>query len=105
MRAITCTGYGRPTEVLRPDDIDEPTGDEVDAYTSNFVGTFKVGLATNAGIAARLVEAEFFGFGPRYLDEFSSLVLAVTRDEVNAALRRRLDLDRLTIVVAGEVAE
>ena len=25
MRAITCSGYGRPTEMLRPADIDEPT--------------------------------------------------------------------------------
>jgi NADPH:quinone reductase-like Zn-dependent oxidoreductase len=31
MRAITCTGYGRPRGVLREDDIDEPTidGDQV----------------------------------------------------------------------------
>jgi zinc protease len=92
------------------DELGRAVGDgitdaEVDAYTSNFVGTFKVGLATNAGIAARLVEAEFFGFGPRYLDEFPSLVLAVTPDQVNSALRRHIDLDRLTIVVAGEVGE
>ena len=33
--------------------------DEVDAYVSNFIGTFKVGLATNAGMVGRLVDAEF----------------------------------------------
>ena len=27
MRAITCTGYGRPTDVLRPVDLDEPAAD------------------------------------------------------------------------------
>ena len=31
MRAITCTGYGKPTDVLAPADVDEPTleGDKV----------------------------------------------------------------------------
>ena len=29
MRAITCTGYGRPSNVLRHDDVDAPTiGDD-----------------------------------------------------------------------------
>lgn len=81
------------------------TEDEVSAYKSNFAGSFKVGLATNAGVAARLVEAEFFGFGPAYLDDYPNLVAAVTRDQVNDALRRHLLLDRLTIVVAGEIEE
>ena len=28
MRAITCTGYGRPTEVLRAEDVDDPAVDD-----------------------------------------------------------------------------
>ena len=28
MRAITWTGYGRPSDVLRPDDVDDPTIDD-----------------------------------------------------------------------------
>jgi zinc protease len=81
------------------------TGAEVDAYKSNFVGTFKVGLATNAGVAARLVESEFFGFGPKYLDEYPAHVDAVTEAQVNESLRRRIDMERLTVVVAGEIDE
>ena len=76
---------------------------EVAHYKSNFTGTFKVSLATNAGVAARLVDAEFFGFGPGYLDEFPALVDAVTPDEVNTALRRHLDPGALTTVIAGEL--
>lgn len=82
---------------------DGVTGDEVDAYVSNFIGTFKVGLATNAGMVGRLVDAEFYGLGPGYLDDFGSIVSAVTRDDVNAALRRHVHLDRLTTVIAGEL--
>jgi zinc protease len=81
------------------------TTQEVEDYKSNFAGTYKVGLATNAGIAARLIEAEFYGFGPGHLDAYAGLVAAVTVDDVNAALRRHVDLERLTIVVAGEVDE
>ncbi|MBK6425950.1 MAG: insulinase family protein [Blastocatellia bacterium] len=81
---------------------DGVTDDEVDAYVSNFIGTFKVGLATNAGMVGRLVDAEFYGLGPGYLDDFGGIVSAVTRDDVNAALRRHVHLDRLTTVIAGE---
>lgn len=80
------------------------TSAEVDDYKANFTGTFKVGLATNAGVASRLIEAEFFGFGPRYLDDFPSLVAAVTLDDVTTAIRKHIRTDRLVIVVAGELA-
>jgi len=79
------------------------TESEVESYRSNFIGTFKVGLATNAGIASRLVEAELYGFGPDYLDGYGSYVDAVTLSDVNAALRRHIDPARLTIVIAGDV--
>jgi zinc protease len=77
------------------------TQSEVDDYVSSFVGSYKVGLATNAGLADRLAEAELFGFGPAYLDAFPDNVRRVTLEEVNAALRRHIPLDKLAIVVAG----
>jgi len=76
---------------------------EVDAYISNFVGTFKLGLATNAGMVGRLADAEFYGLGPGYLDDFGEIVTAVTAGDVNAALRRHIRLDRLTTVIAGQL--
>ena len=60
-------------------------------------------LATNAGIADRLIEAEFFGFGPRYLDEYPRLVSAVTLADVNAALRKHVAPDKLVVVIAGDI--
>ena len=78
---------------------------EVDDYVSSLVGSFKVGLATNAGIADRLSEAEMYGYGPGYLDEFPERVRSVTLEEVNEALRRHVRLDKLTIVVAGPAPE
>jgi zinc protease len=77
------------------------TRDEVDDYVSSFVGSYKVGLATNSGIADRLAESELFGFGPAYLDAFPDRVRSVTLEDVNAALRRHILLDKLSVVVAG----
>jgi zinc protease len=79
------------------------TEDEVNDYVSSFVGSYKVGLATNAGIADRLAESELFGFGPGYLDEFPDCVRQVTLAEVNASLRRHLLVDKLSIVIAGSM--
>jgi zinc protease len=77
--------------------------EEVEDYKSSFAGAFKVSLATNAGTADRLVEAEFFGFGPQYLDDYERIVNAVTLDEVNEALRRHVAPDRLVVVIAGDI--
>lgn len=71
---------------------------------SSAIGSFKVQLATNAGLSEALWDAEFFGLGADYVDRFPQLVGDVTRDEVNNAIRRYFDPDRLTLVIAGDVS-
>jgi zinc protease len=79
------------------------TDAEVEAQKSFFAGNYQVGLGSNAGIATALVNAEKFGFGPRYLDEFPSRIRAVTKDEVNAAMRKHFFPDKLHVIVAGDL--
>ncbi|HEX8253681.1 MAG TPA: insulinase family protein, partial [Thermoanaerobaculia bacterium] len=79
------------------------TDAEVEAQKSFFAGNYQVGLGSNAGIATSLVNAEKFGFGPRYLDEFPSRIRAVTKAEVNAAARKYLFPERLHVIVAGDL--
>ena len=64
------------------------------------LGSMPRTLETNAGIAAFLQNAEFFGLGLDYDARLPQLLGAVARDEVNAAARRLLDPDRATITVA-----
>ena len=45
--------------------------------------------------------AVYYGLGVSYLDEYPSLVGAVTKDEADAAFAKRVDPDRFTIVSAG----
>jgi zinc protease len=79
------------------------TDEEVAAQKSFFAGNYQVGLGSNAGIAAALVTAEKFGFGPKYLDEFPSRIKAVTKNEVNAAMHKHYFPDKLHLIVAGDL--
>jgi zinc protease len=79
------------------------TDEEVAAQKSFFAGNFQVGLGSNAGVAAALVNAEKFGFGPKYLDEFPARIKAVTKEQVNAATKAHFFPSRLNLVVAGDL--
>jgi zinc protease len=79
------------------------TEEEVEVQKQYFAGNYQVKLGSNAGIAAALAEAEKFGYGPAYLDEFPDRVRRVTRAEVNAAIKAHLHPDKLNLVVAGDL--
>jgi zinc protease len=68
---------------------------------SSRIGKFQVDLASNAGIADAVDAALYYGFGVGYLDEYPGRVSAVTREEANAAFRRRVSPSRFTVVSAG----
>jgi zinc protease len=76
---------------------------EVEAQKSFFAGNYQVNLGSNAGIAAALVQAEKFGYGPRYLDEYPNRIRAVTTAQANAALKKYFFADKLHVVVAGDL--
>jgi zinc protease len=79
------------------------TEEEVEVQKQYFAGNYQVKLGSNAGIAAALAEAEKFGYGPAYLDEFPERVRRVTRAEVDAAIKAHLHPDKLNLVVAGDL--
>jgi zinc protease len=66
------------------------------------IGSFKVGLATNAGLARALWNAEFYSLGVDYIDHYPQIIQAVTVEEVNTAIRKYFRPDHLTVVVAGD---
>ena len=66
------------------------------------VGSFKVSLSTNAGLAEALWNAEFYRLGADFLDRYPRLVEAVTLEEANAAIRKYFRPEHLTVVVAGD---
>jgi zinc protease len=77
------------------------TAEEFAAQKSNYVGTFKLNLATTGGMATALLEALERGEAPDTIDTLGARVEALTLAEVNAAIRRHLDPARMVAVRAG----
>jgi len=80
---------------------DGPTSQELADSKQYLIGSLPRTLETNAGIAAFLQSAEFFGLGLDYDVRVPDLLRAVTRDEVHEAARRAVDPSKATVVVAG----
>ena len=76
--------------------------DELADEKSAAIGSFKVSLSTNAGLAEALWNAEFYRLGTDFVDRYPRLVEAVTDSEVNAAIRKYFRPDHLTVVIAGD---
>lgn len=88
--------------VLRDYVANGMTADELADEKSSAIGSFKVSLSTNAGLAEALWNAEFYGLGLDYIDRFPEFIQAVTLEEANAAIRKYFRPDHLTVVVAGD---
>jgi zinc protease len=79
------------------------TQEELDEKKTTITGSYKVGLASTAGLARTVLNNARRGFEVGYLDRFPSLVEALTVDEVNAAIRTHLHPENLHLVAAGTV--
>jgi zinc protease len=77
--------------------------DELEDEQSSSIGSFKVGLATNGGMASQISSAELFGLGVKYLDEFPSLVAALTKAHIDEAIRKYIHPEVATTVIAGSI--
>ena len=77
------------------------TEEELAAFKVTLAGSFQLGLATTDGLAGALLACLQRGYGPEWIDAYPGRVEALTAAEVNAALRRHLDPDRMITVLAG----
>ncbi|HEY1403123.1 MAG TPA: pitrilysin family protein [Pyrinomonadaceae bacterium] len=93
---------GSALVVLRDYVTNGMTAEELADEKSSAIGSFKVSLSTNAGLAEALWNAEFFRLGMDYLDRFPELIQAVTLGEANAAIRKYFRPDHLTVIIAGD---
>lgn len=75
--------------------------DELRDEQLSVIGSFKLGLATNGGMAGQLASAELYGFGVSYLDEFPSHIAALTKEQIDEAIRKYFHPEVATTVIAG----
>lgn len=88
---------------------DGPTPEEVDKAHRYLAGQFPLGLQSPDDLAARLLDVEFFGLAPDYLQTFADKVNAVTIEDCRRALKSYFCTDDLKILVvtppdSGKVA-
>jgi len=76
---------------------------ELDAKKSTITGSYKVGLATTRGLAGQILSNSERGRAIDYLDVFTELINEITLDEVNDAIKKYIDKDRLVFVAAGSL--
>ena len=80
------------------------TAEELQTFKVTLTGSYKVNLATTGGLANTLLNAVQRGYGPAWVDDYPRRVQALTLAEVNAAIRRFLQPDRMVTVLAGSIA-
>lgn len=74
---------------------------ELDQRKQSMVGSFQVGLATTSGMAMALLATVQRGLEPSWLDRYPQLLRSLKLQDVNAAIRRHLDPQRMTLVEVG----
>jgi zinc protease len=80
------------------------TEQELAARKQGMVGTYLVGLSTTAGLAGAILTNIQRGYDVSRLDEFPGAVNALTRNQVNAAIKTHIDPAKMVLAEAGSVA-
>ncbi len=79
------------------------TDAELDARKKGIVGGYLVSLSTTGGLAGAILTAVQRGYGLDWLDGYPKAIEAVTRDQVNGAIRAHVDPRKMVLVEAGSV--
>ena len=77
------------------------TADELADTKANFIGRLPLSLESNGGVANALLNIERHQLGLDYYHRYPDLVSEVTADDVLAAARKFIDVDKLVTATAG----
>ncbi|MDA3861054.1 MAG: pitrilysin family protein [Melioribacteraceae bacterium] len=102
---LLAQGYSSTMREFKRWVKDGVTENELKAAKTRAIGSYKVGLSTTRGIAGRLLSITQRGYEPSYMDEYSDQINNVTLEEVNAAIKKYINPDKVITVVAGTVTE
>jgi zinc protease len=79
--------------------------EEVKMAKEYLSGSFPLSTSTLESISIRWLAGYLYGLGPTYLNEYVPKLQSVSREQVEAAVKRGFDLDHLSIVIAGNAKE
>jgi len=83
---------------------DGVTDDELTARKQGLIGGYFVGLSTTGGLATTILTTIQRGYDLSWLDGYPEAVRAMSREDVNRAIRTHLDPSAMVLVEAGSVA-
>jgi zinc protease len=83
---------------------DGVTDTELTEHKQGIIGSYLVSLSTTGGVAGAIVTALQRGYDLNWLDQYPDAVNALTRDEVNTAIKTHIDPKAMVLVEAGSVA-
>jgi zinc protease len=83
---------------------DGVTESELATRKQGLVGGYFVGLSTTGGLASTIVTTIQRGYDLTWLDGYPEAIKALTRAQVNSAIKTRLDPATMVLVEAGSVA-
>jgi zinc protease len=82
---------------------DGVSAEELAARKTNLIGSYHVSLATTGGLAAAIQQAVLRGYPVAWLDDYPRAIEALTLDDVNRAIKKHIDPQKMVFVKAGTV--
>jgi zinc protease len=79
-----------------------PSEEELAKARRYLTGQFPLGLQASDALAAQLLNIEFYGLDPRYLETYAERVNAVTMADVKRVLKQRFGVNDLRILVVSD---
>ena len=79
------------------------TSEELENKKTNLIGSFKVGLSTTMGLSRTILSFVERGLEPGYIDQYPKDIEKVTLKEVNEAIRKYIQPDKMVIIKSGSL--
>lgn len=82
---------------------DGVTDAELAQRKTDLAGSYKVGLSTTGGMAGTILTTLNRDLDLAFIDEYPGRVAALTKEQVNGAIKKHLDPEKMVLIKAGTV--
>ena len=82
---------------------DGVTDAELAQRKTDLAGSYKVGLSTTGGMAGTILTTLNRDLDLTFIDQYPDRVSALTKDQVNGAIKKHLDPEKMVLIKAGTV--
>lgn len=102
---LLSKGYSSTMRELKRWVAEGVSEEEFNNVKTRLIGSYKVRLATTNGMASTILSFIQRGYDLDYIDNYPKEIEAVSLEDVNSAVKKYIDPDKVVVVVAGTVTE